>query len=496
MKKFLLINMMAVGSLLVVVSLALAGCGPQAPPTAAVPTSAPTEVPAVEQEAEAVEQVEAELVGDAVRGGLLYDEWWAVLGVDAPSENHPLWATQSTNSRSGADTWRCKECHGWDYQGKDGAYATGSHLTGFPGVFAAKEKPASEILAALKGEGNPDHDFSTVLGEQDLVDLTLFTTQAMVDAALMINADTSAKGDATAGETLYGQVCVRCHGPQGNAINFQSLAEPEFLGHLAPDNPWEFVHKVRFGQPGWPMPSGIANDWSEQDVANVLAYVQTFTKEPFLSGGGQLYDQWWKVLAVDAPAEDNPLWATQNTNTRSGADTWRCKECHGWDYMGAEGAYGSGSHATGFTGILSSASLSSDELLSWLSGGENPDHDYSAVMDDVALNALVTFIQDEMADITAYVNADGTVIGDPANGRGMFEETCAACHGVDGKKINFGSADEPEYVGTIAADNPWEFFHKASFGQPGAPMPFGRALGWTLEQMADLLTYAQTLPTK
>jgi len=39
----------------------------------------------------------------------------------------------------------------------------------------------------------------------------------------------------------------------------------------------------------------------------------------------------------------SPLWATQSSNTRSGKDTWRCKECHGWDYMGVDGAYGSGS---------------------------------------------------------------------------------------------------------------------------------------------------------
>jgi hypothetical protein len=67
---------------------------------------------------------------------------------------------------------------------------------------------------------------------------------------------------------------------------------------------------------------------------------------------------------------------------------------------------------------------------------------------------------------------------------------------VDGKKINFGTDTEPEFFGTVAADNPWEFFHKATLGQPGEPMPRGLALEWTLEQIADLLAYAQTLPTK
>jgi thiosulfate dehydrogenase len=447
------------------------------------------------------------LEGDSVRGGLLYDTWWVVISegeemeehesaAHQPEGDHPLWATQSTNTRSGVDTWRCKECHGWDYKGAEGAYGTGSHATGFLGIYASRDKPASEVLAALKGSTNPDHDFSVVLEEQDLIDLTLFITQALVDGDELVNPDKSSKGDATVGKSSYEEVCIKCHGPKGNAINFGALDEPEFLGHLAPDNPWEFIHKVRFGQPGWPMPSGISNDWSNEDVANVLAYVQTFSPEAALSGGGQLYDQWWEVLGLEEPTGNQPLWATQSTNTRSGVDTWRCKECHGWDYKGAEGAYGTGSHATGFPGVLSAGSKSEEELLGWLNGSANPDHDFSAMMEEFALEALVTFMKAEMADITPYVSADGTVTGDPAIGRELFEGTCASCHGVDGKKMNFGSTDEPEYVGTVAAENPWEFFHKASFGQPGMPMPSGRALGWNMEQIADILVYAQTLPTK
>ena len=89
-----------------------------------------------------------------------------------------------------------------------------------------------------------------------------------------------------------------------------------------------------------------------------------------------------------------------------------------------------------------------------------------------------------------------SVNGDPANGRELFAGTCSACHGTDGKKINFHDADDPEYIGTVAAGNPWEFFHKASFGQPAAPMPMGQAMGWTLEEIADIIAYAQTLPVE
>jgi thiosulfate dehydrogenase len=62
--------------------------------------------------------------------------------------------------------------------------------------------------------------------------------------------------------------------------------------------------------------------------------------------------------------------------------------------------------------------------------------------------------------------------------------------------INFGSDDDPEYVGTIAIDNPWEFVHKVRAGQPGTSMPSTMNLGWDLQYVIDVLTFAQTLPVE
>jgi len=150
---------------------------------------------------------------------------------------------------------------------------------------------------------------------------------------------------------------------------------------------------------------------------------------------------------------------------------------------------------TGFKGVLGAASMSADDLAAWLTGQKNPDHDFSA-MGEPYIQALVTFIQKELVDSASFINADKTVKGDPAKGKLNYDATCAACHGLDGKTFNFGDASEPEYIGTVAADNPWEFFHKDSFGQPDEPMPAGMALGWSLEDFANVLAFAQTLPTK
>jgi thiosulfate dehydrogenase len=463
---------------------------PQAPPEQ---PAAPSETEAPVEEAEEPQQPTVELFGDSLRGGLLYDKWWTVLGVDNPEGDQPLWATQDTNKRSGADTWRCKECHGWDYKGADGAY----DYTGFPGVMQLAGADPNEILTALKGGTNPDHDFSTVMDEQALIDLALFISQELVDDALFTNADkTPVSSDVALGEDLFQENCADCHGPEGLARNFHTtVSDPEFIGGLSSGNPWEFMHKVRFGQPGTDMMSTVDSGWTTDEMAAVLAYAQTLPEVPLVSSGGLLYDKWWEALGVDKPTVDQPLWATQDTNTRSGADTWRCKECHGWDYKGAEGVYGSGSHFTGFPGILASTTKSADELRDWFDGTANADHDFSEYLDETAINMLVAFIQEGLVDTTPFINEDKTVNGDPVAGEVLYEE-CAECHGDDGKLINFGDEDEAEFVGTIANDNPWEFLHKAANGQPGTHMLSGRNMGWSWQDLVDLLAFAQSLPTK
>jgi thiosulfate dehydrogenase len=57
---------------------------------------------------------------DIARGGQLYDNWALALDRELPGESHPSYPP--VGRREGGTTWRCKECHGWDYMGEDGAY--------------------------------------------------------------------------------------------------------------------------------------------------------------------------------------------------------------------------------------------------------------------------------------------------------------------------------------------------------------------------------------
>lgn len=229
------------------------------------------------------------LDADAVRGGTLYDKWWAVAGMEEPTDDHPLWATQDTNTRTGADTWRCKECHGWDYKGVDGVYGSGSHMTGFAGIFGTTLS-AQEVFDLIQtGHGFGDAGLSA----DDIWDLAKFVLEGQIDTDAIIEAGGAFTGSAATGQTLYesgidtNEACMVCHGAEGLlAPPGADPAYEDFVGLIANDNAWEFQHKVRFGQPGETMPSSVAGGGATQDVADLGAYAQTLPTEP----GGEAGD--------------------------------------------------------------------------------------------------------------------------------------------------------------------------------------------------------------
>jgi thiosulfate dehydrogenase len=206
---------------------------------------------------------------DMVRGGLLYDKWWQVNGEPQPTgiyESYP-----PTGTQTGSNTWRCKTCHGWDYKGQDGVYETGDNYTGIKGIYSAKDKSAAEIYEAILTKG-------LSLSDQDIWDLTKFLREGQIDMNKYIIFSGSqsklATGDVENGLLLY-EIggCLKCHGVDGNQI-------PEVaVGEVARDNPWEILHKIRFGQPGTRMPSAIQKGLTLQEQIDILTYAQTLSME-------------------------------------------------------------------------------------------------------------------------------------------------------------------------------------------------------------------------
>ncbi|HZW04476.1 MAG TPA: c-type cytochrome, partial [Anaerolineaceae bacterium] len=212
-----------------------------------------------------------------VRGARLYDDWMEVLGEQAPAGDHPIWERQTANTRSGPDTWRCVSCHGWDYQGAEGANASGPNFTGFPGVFQTQDWSDEEIADALDAGLDEAHDFVPPLTEADVSAVAAFLQEGLIDDNEFIDpvSRTVIEGDAAAGEERYGEACASCHGEDGTELTFRYEGQDVSLGTVAVQDPWRFLHRTRFGVARAPeMPVGYELGWTPQDGRDVLAFAQ------------------------------------------------------------------------------------------------------------------------------------------------------------------------------------------------------------------------------
>lgn len=200
------------------------------------------------------------------RGGRLYDKWYAVIKAPKPEETHPAWPAANTN-KSGATTQRCKSCHGWDLQGVDGAYSSGSYLTGITGLVGSAGAPIEDIVAIIKDE---THGFDGMMDEGDYYDLANFVSNGQFDIDAYINRETkAANGNAALGAGYYGTLCASCHGVDGDLPKDMGTT----LGTVSNKNPWEAIQKVLNGQPAEEMPALRAFDI--QVSSDVVAYLQT-----------------------------------------------------------------------------------------------------------------------------------------------------------------------------------------------------------------------------
>ena len=209
-----------------------------------------------------------------------------------------------------------------------------------------------------------------------------------------------------------------------------------------------------------------------------------------ITRGGVLYDKWYGALGKEPPKETHPAYS--KAGKQKGESTWRCKECHGWDYKGARGAYGKGSHYTGIVGIRNMSHAPIDATVAIL---KDKTHGFGKLMPEKDLEALAHFVVHGQIDMDTYIDrSTKKARGNAAKGERIFQTTCANCHGSDGKLMNFGTPEDPEYIGTVANENPWEALHKVRMGQPGVPMI--SMLAFDVQDHVDILTYAQTLPRK
>jgi thiosulfate dehydrogenase len=212
-----------------------------------------------------------ETVSSIVRGAKLYDKWYKVIGEKAPKKSHAAYPKDKKYAKKAKSNWRCKECHGWDYQGVDGAYKTGKHSTGIKGINAMAGAEVAGIIAVLKDK---THDFKGRMDDRDFNDLAMFISQGQTDMGRYIDAKTKMPigGNAAKGAEYFNTVCANCHGKDGDKPKDMGKSLGSQMG-----NPWEVMHKIVNGQPDEKMIS--MRVFGMQPVLDIMAHIATLPKK-------------------------------------------------------------------------------------------------------------------------------------------------------------------------------------------------------------------------
>ena len=412
---------------------------------------------------------QAEGTASVVRGGRLYDNWRAETKSRAPNHPHPSYPARQEQI-STSDTWRCVACHGWDYQGNQATKG----ITG-------RKKGDPAAIAALLNDVN--HGYSELLDKQDQLDLAAFVVNGQTDMQRLTEAARRASTNpANADNKVFATVCAVCHGLDG-----ARLREIAPLGDSARQRPFEVLHVAMNGHPGGNMPA--LRSIGESTVVNMLAYLQTLPSinlAASIANGGRLYDDWQVHTGGQRQALAHPAYPQKAYYASASAETWRCKECHGWDYKGNLGQYAKGNHATGIKGVRALVGTEPQRTVAIL---RSNTHLYGAVLKHRDLQDLANFVSYGQIEMDTLIDArTGLSRGDAARGATHYSSMCAGCHGQEGHFV------AKRHVGKVSRDDPWHSMHNMLNGHPDDSMPALRELDPKV--ISDILAYIQTLPER
>ncbi|MFZ4536489.1 c-type cytochrome [Propionivibrio sp.] len=401
-----------------------------------------------------------------VRGGRLYDDWSQESKERLPSEPHPSFPA-SIGGVPAADTWRCKECHGWDYKGKHGIV----------GIRSRHGDDPAAIVAVLK---NATHQYNEIIRDKDLLDLANFVTHGQTDMKSVISSAPLSKAATLTYEKYFGTICATCHGLDGSKLRTVSP-----LGDAARQRPSAVLHVIINGHPGGGMPALSA--LGTNVAAQMLSFLQTLPKlnlPASIAHGGLLYDDWQFEVGARKQSLPHPAYPKTAFYVNDASLTWRCTACHGWDYQGSQGYYASGRHATGIKGIRDMANADPARVEAVL---RNATHQFGAVLKARDLQDLANFVSFGQVDMDSAIDRQSLRMrGNPERGKAYFRSICAGCHTTDGRRM----ATPP--LGRLVRANPWGSLHTILNGHPDEKMPALRELDFQL--LIDILAHVQELP--
>jgi len=224
-------------------------------------------------------------VASATNGGILYDKFWAEeSNFDQTNTNIPAFKAKG-------DFFRCKQCHGWDGLGNQGAYinrapkANRPRVTGFNIYQYAQANEPNVIFDMLNKtagrramsydlstydpatnftEGDKMPDFSKILTIHQIWDIVKFLKTGMMDVTKLYDAtytgayptgkavfsNVGTDGDATAGLAYYNAGCKMCHGTDGTTIPDLDATPGMTAGKFVRKKSNEAQHKIHYGQLG------------------------------------------------------------------------------------------------------------------------------------------------------------------------------------------------------------------------------------------------------
>lgn len=203
-----------------------------------------------------------------VRGARIYDDFFIELDAAPPGPN-PLVALGTGATLADADSWRCSQCHGFDYEGGVLTFNNGAtnNLLELRDVRNRDEEFVFNLLLtgfdAWDGAGVVNvHNYSGLLSEQAIVDVSDFVVNEIFDTHEFVRAPSSgALGDMDEGMAIYNSMqtgivpplvrvdgsnfnCVDCHGADARS----GTAAIDIVA-VAWEDPFRFLHRTLFGSP-------------------------------------------------------------------------------------------------------------------------------------------------------------------------------------------------------------------------------------------------------
>jgi mono/diheme cytochrome c family protein len=253
----------------------------------------------------------------------------------------------------------CTACHGATGEGGAGPALAGSDVT------------ADKITAVVSEGAGTMPAFGSSLTDAELEAVIAFTRRLVTESA-------APQPPVATGAELYVQLCVACHGADGEGGAGPPLAALGLSGE-------ELSTLIVEGQGSMP---GFGSELADEDLDGLVEYLQsTFSEAEQTATGAELYVQ-------------------------------LCAACHGADGEGGAGP------------PLAALGLNGDELSTLIAEGQGSMPGFATQLSADDVTNLTEFLVANFGEQDSPTTT--TLAGPMLSGVEMYADHCANCHAVDG----------------------------------------------------------------